>query len=229
MNIAKNFIKNEDKKERLMASFKCPVCNSVFIKRKDTGYNKEYLCCSNKCSNIFKFGILKDGTFKSKHIHWNRYSNMMQRCYNPKATQYADYGGRGIRVSELLQDFDNYILLVNSLENANKKGFTVDRIINHMDYSYDNIKWSTWNEQHLNKRRQDRWSSKHKGIAHHKSRPGNKNWMLKVENIYIGYFETEEIAIEKLIKVQRLSRNGVHSSEWKQLASRTDEDIVRPV
>jgi len=53
--------------------------------------------------------------------------------------------------------------------------------------------------------------------------------MLKVENIYIGYFETEEIAIEKLIKVQRLSRNGVHSSEWKQLASRTDEDIVRPV
>ncbi len=228
MNIAKNFIKEVSKKNnRKMGEFKCNVCNEIFERRIDTAIDKEYLPCSRECSRIYSYGTMEDGTFKSKHPLWSRYSSMTQRCLNPLATQYCDYGGRGITVSNELKNFDNYVKYVSSLENAFDKGMTIDRIRNDENYEKGNLKWSDWSEQHTNKRRQERYISSEPGITFASTRRGNKKWMVRIDNKYIGYYETEKEAIKVSRKVQRLSRDGVHSSEWKQLASRPDDDIVR--
>lgn len=36
----------------------------------------------------------------TSHRYFRRWSNIAQRCYNPNATSYAKYGGRGIRIDE---------------------------------------------------------------------------------------------------------------------------------
>jgi hypothetical protein len=41
---------------------------------------------------------------------YNAWSNMIQRCTNPRSTRFADYGGRGISICEhWLNSFENFL------------------------------------------------------------------------------------------------------------------------
>src|SRR5882762_10182478 len=47
---------------------------------------------------------------KSRTPEWNIWFTMKQRCYNPKATKYPRYGGRGIKVCDRwLESFPNFL------------------------------------------------------------------------------------------------------------------------
>ena len=75
----------------------------------------------------------------------------MNRCYNPAATSYDNYGGRGIAIyKEWLQDFDAFVLW--ALENDYDYGLTIDRIDNYKGYSPTNCRWVTMEENLQNKR-----------------------------------------------------------------------------
>jgi len=76
------------------------------------------------------------------------------RCYNPNHESYANYGGRGIKMSERWDDFTNF--LIDMGQRPTKK-HSVDRFPNiDGDYSPDNCRWATDYQQSRNKRN-NRW------------------------------------------------------------------------
>jgi len=76
---------------------------------------------------------------------------MVRRCNNPRATQYKDYGGRGIKIKfENVQDFYNYVLNVLHID---PRGLTIDRINNNGDYEKGNIRFVSKAVNNRNKRK----------------------------------------------------------------------------
>jgi hypothetical protein len=78
------------------------------------------------------------------------WSAMIQRCTNPKASKFKDYGARGIKVcARWRKSFANFLADVG--ERPARK--TLDRIKNEGNYKPGNVRWATPLEQQRNKRR----------------------------------------------------------------------------
>lgn len=74
---------------------------------------------------------------------------MKQRCTNPNAPDYANYGGRGIVVCERwLKSFDAFYADLGERPD----GTSLERIDNNGAYEPTNCKWATAKEQQHNKR-----------------------------------------------------------------------------
>jgi hypothetical protein len=74
---------------------------------------------------------------------------MKSRCHNKNRKCYKYYGGRGIRVCEDWQIYDNFI---RDMLPTYKEGLTLDRIDNDGDYCKENCRWVTMKEQMSNTR-----------------------------------------------------------------------------
>lgn len=86
-----------------------------------------------------------------QNIRWSNerlreiFSSMKQRCYNKNEKSYRWYGAKGIKVcNEWIENplsFEEW-----SLNNGYKDNLTIDRINEDKDYSPDNCRWITHNE-----------------------------------------------------------------------------------
>ena len=79
------------------------------------------------------------------YISWKQ---MKQRCLNPNAPDYKNYGGRGVTICEKWFKFAGFYEDMGERPN----GLTLDRIDNNESYCKENCKWSTRSEQNRNKR-----------------------------------------------------------------------------
>ena len=96
--------------------------------------------------------------FVSKRLY-AVYKSMMSRCYNPKAREYENYGGRGITVCDEWNGdygydaFSKWALNDSGYDvNAEQGQCTLDRIDVGKGYSPDNCRWITNKAQQNNKR-----------------------------------------------------------------------------
>jgi hypothetical protein len=74
-----------------------------------------------------------------------------ERCFNPNAEKYADYGGRGITMA--VEWIDNFAAFLAHIGPKPDPDMSLDRIDVDGSYEPGNVRWATASEQRLNQRR----------------------------------------------------------------------------
>jgi len=127
---------------------------------KSKYYDKEWLCkCTCGEKTIVRTYNLVYGKTKSCGClnysaggAWNtrlyaRWSTMKNKCYNPKAVNYARFGGRGIKVCERWRkDFKEFKRDMGEIP----EGRQLARRDTNKDFEPNNCYWATPEESHVN-------------------------------------------------------------------------------
>jgi hypothetical protein len=95
-------------------------------------------------------GLSRDAT-GARTPEYASWSEMRNRCYNPKATGYKHWGGRGITVCDRWRySFENFLADMG----PRPQGTTLDRYPNNDgNYEPGNCRWATWLEQAATRRK----------------------------------------------------------------------------
>lgn len=83
-----------------------------------------------------------------RNLTYSTWSSMRSRCLNPNAAGYQNYGGRGIKICEQWDTFDGFLASMGE----RPEGQSLDRLDVNGDYTPDNCRWATHQQQMLNRR-----------------------------------------------------------------------------
>ncbi len=85
---------------------------------------------------------------KIKTPEYRIWSELIQRCTNPKNPSYEKYGGRGIKVCDAwLKDFRSFW---KDMCPRPSKELTLERLNNNLGYNAKNCSWATRDQQGRN-------------------------------------------------------------------------------
>lgn len=131
-------IKIGDRYGRVVVDRKGPIITynsgdsaSTWICKCDCGNEVTYRADYFKTGNPAYFRC--EACKKNREIMYAKSQSIIERCNNPKSSEWVNYGGRGIRcelgvtapeVADMIQSIPGY-----------KKGYTIDRIDNNSNYT----------------------------------------------------------------------------------------------
>ena len=90
---------------------------------------------------------------KSKTAEYQAWKNMKKRCLNPNATQYKDWGGRGIKICDRWLGESGFSNFLADMGNKPSEKHSIDRINVDGNYCPENCRWATAKHQANNTRR----------------------------------------------------------------------------
>lgn len=186
-DLGMRFPTENSKEKRRFGLFKC-FCGNEFeaqITYIKNGHTRSCGCLKHNKDKI-THGL-------SKERLYNIWSNMIQRCNNPKVTNYHNYGGRGITVCKTWQD-DYTTFRKWALANGYSDKLSIDRINVDGNYEPSNCRWTTTTVQNRNTRLLYKSNtSGYRGVSWNKS---SNKWQVKIKvnnkNIHLGSFNTPE-------------------------------------
>jgi hypothetical protein len=118
--------------------------------RKLRGGSKKSCGCLSREWNEKNLGLLQlkhGGTHTRLYSIWH---SMRQRCNNVNASNYKDYGGKGVKICKEWNEFA--VFREWALKNGYTDGLSIDRIDGNKDYCPENCQWATRKEQSVNRK-----------------------------------------------------------------------------
>ena len=79
---------------------------------------------------------------------YGTWRKMHERCSNPKAQNFKWYGGRGVKVCDRWDDFENFLADMGERPD----GLSIDRIDPEGNYEPSNCRWADRHTQRINRR-----------------------------------------------------------------------------
>ena len=97
---------------------------------------------------LLEHGHTRYGGVRRLSPTYNSWSSMKRRCFNEDNHNFEDYGARGITIQGDWHDFENFLKDMGTRPD----GMTLDRIDSDGDYTKENCRWATAQQQLLNRR-----------------------------------------------------------------------------
>lgn len=140
---------NGKKKAKWICQCDCGNITSVLACNLISGKIRSCGCYSREINSqrMKEQAITHGGSRTRLYRIWQ---GMLERCKNPKATNYKNYGGRGIRVCTEWENFEAFRDW--SLSHGYNDSLSIDRRSNDDGYNEKNCRWYTPREQSNNRR-----------------------------------------------------------------------------
>lgn len=120
----------------------CGTEKAVWTRHLRTGESMACGCRRHETRTNLSHGLTRTPEYRS-------WQHMKERCFNPDASQFAYYGGRGITVCDYWRH--NFTAWLKDM-GPRPPGTSLGRIDNDGDYEPGNCRWETRTEQNRNTR-----------------------------------------------------------------------------
>ena len=123
-----------------------------------------------------------------KHPLYSTWHTMKNRCLNPNATNYKNYGGRGIQIAD--EWINNFEMFAYHMGDKPSPNHSLDRVDNDWGYYPENCRWASSSKQQQNSRsiiNAKGYIITARGKYEGRVRVGGKR-------LYLGIFDTPEEA-----------------------------------